>query len=78
MHVHTHAGTLEKSPVSMQESAETCWNYLLQLEVIKMLGMDKEGGTLIAQNKDDLERAKKRTRSWPSVHSLRDRCLLQL
>ncbi|KAG0566864.1 hypothetical protein KC19_7G093600 [Ceratodon purpureus] len=45
--------------MSKKESAETCWNYLLEQEVVEILGTEEEQGALIALNRDDLERAQK-------------------
>lgn len=45
--------------MSKQESAEACWNFLLEQQVVELLGTEEEEGALIALNRDDLERARK-------------------
>jgi DNA-directed RNA polymerase II subunit RPB2 len=58
--------------MSKQESAETCWNYLLEQEVIEILGTEEEEGALISQNRDDLERARKDPSGPQYTHSEMD------
>lgn len=40
--------------------AKSCWTYLLEQEVVEILGTEEEEGALIALNREDLERAQER------------------
>lgn len=54
--------------MSKRESTDACWNYLLEQEVVELLGTEEEEGALIAQNRDDLEAARKHSDALLYTH----------
>lgn len=55
--------------MSKQESAQTCWAYLLEEEVVELLGTEEEEGILIALNQEDLEKSRSKSNGPVYTHS---------